>query len=125
MRATLGILVAGFGLLMSATPVLAHHSFSAEFDDKQPVSLKGTVTKVDWMNPHIWIYISAKDEGGKAPSFRPDSDEAGRDRVAPHASSRLNTMDALVPPKPNELDSTHPTATLSRRSRTIGMSANS
>ena len=65
MRAMLGILAAGFGLLISATPVLAHHSFAAEFDDKQPVTLKGTVAKIDWMNPHIWIYIDAKDESGK------------------------------------------------------------
>ncbi len=65
MRAKLSILAAGFGLLISATPVLAHHSFAAEFDDKQPVTLKGTVTKIDWMNPHIWIYIATKDESGK------------------------------------------------------------
>jgi len=65
MRAMLGILAAGVGLLISATPVRAHHSFAAEFDDKQPVTLKGTVAKIDWMNPHIWIYIDAKDESGK------------------------------------------------------------
>lgn len=65
MRATLGVLIAGLGLLTSATPVLAHHSFAAEFDDKQPVTLKGTVTKIDWMNPHIWVYVATKDDSGK------------------------------------------------------------
>ena len=65
MRATLGLLIAGLGLLGSATPVLAHHSFAAEFDANQPVTLKGTVTKIDWMNPHIWVYVAAKDESGK------------------------------------------------------------
>ncbi len=70
MRAMLGILAAGVGLLVSATPVLAHHSFAAEFDDKQPVTLKGTVTKIDWMNPHIWIYIAAKDESGKVTQWQ-------------------------------------------------------
>jgi hypothetical protein len=65
MRAKLGLLVAGFGLLVSATPVFAHHSFAAEYDDKKPITLKGTVTKVEWMNPHIWVYVAAKEDSGK------------------------------------------------------------
>ena len=52
-------------LLGSAIPGMAHHSFSAEFDGSKTITLKGTVTKVDWMNPHIWIYIDAKDDSGK------------------------------------------------------------
>jgi hypothetical protein len=52
------------GLLAAAMPVLAHHSFSAEFDGTKRVNLKGTVTKVDWMNPHIWLYLDVKDEKG-------------------------------------------------------------
>jgi hypothetical protein len=53
------------GLLLAAViPVFAHHSFAAEFDDKKPVTLKGTVTKLEWLNPHIWIYLDAKDEKG-------------------------------------------------------------
>ena len=51
-------------LLTASFPVLAHHSFSAEFDAQKRISLKGTVTKVDWMNPHIWIYLDVKDEKG-------------------------------------------------------------
>ena len=70
MTAKLSMVAAGFGLLISATPVLAHHSFAAEFDDKQPVTLKGTVTKIDWMNPHIWIYIAAKDDSGKVTQWQ-------------------------------------------------------
>ncbi len=53
----------GAGLL-AALPVLAHHSFAAEYDDSKPVTLTGSVTKVEWMNPHIWIYVDAKDESG-------------------------------------------------------------
>jgi hypothetical protein len=64
MKATFGVVLAGLGLLISAAPAFAHHSFAAEFDDKQPITLTGTVTKIDWMNPHIWIYISVKDESG-------------------------------------------------------------
>ena len=53
------------GLLVAAMPLLAHHSFAAEYDDKKPVSIKGTVTKVEWANPHIWFYVDVKDAVGK------------------------------------------------------------
>jgi Family of unknown function (DUF6152) len=49
-------------LLSAALPALAHHSFSAEFDNDKKVNLQGTVTKVDWLNPHIWIYLDVKDD---------------------------------------------------------------
>lgn len=64
MRAIQAVLVAGIGLLAVAFPLAAHHSFAAEFDATKPVDLQGTVTKVDWMNPHIWIYLDTKDESG-------------------------------------------------------------
>ena len=50
------------GLVSAALPALAHHSFSAEFDASKKVSLEGTVTKIDWLNPHIWIYLDVKDD---------------------------------------------------------------
>jgi hypothetical protein len=53
------------GLLLAATPVLAHHSFAAEYDQKQPVTIKGVVTKLDWMNPHVYFYVDATDADGK------------------------------------------------------------
>ncbi len=59
-----GVLTAGLGLLLAAAPLLAHHSFSAEFDGNQKVTIKGAVTKVEWMNPHAWFYVDAKDDAG-------------------------------------------------------------
>jgi hypothetical protein len=69
MRAYLGILVAGAGLLLSAPAVFAHHSFAAEYDASKPVELKGTVTKVEWTNPHARFYVDVKDANGKVTNW--------------------------------------------------------
>ena len=52
----------GFGVLLAAIPVDAHHSFAAQYDSEQVVTLTGIVTKVDWMNPHIYIYVDVTNE---------------------------------------------------------------
>ena len=51
-------------LLMMSYPLRAHHSFAAIFDDSKPVKLQGAVTKLEWMNPHVWFYIDVKGENG-------------------------------------------------------------
>jgi Family of unknown function (DUF6152) len=63
MRQTALLWVAA-GVLMAAAPMLAHHSFSAEYDGAKRVTLKGIVSKVDWMNPHVYFYIDVKDDSG-------------------------------------------------------------
>lgn len=65
MRAKLCVLIATAGLLVSALPVFGHHSFAAEYDSTKPVELKGTVTKVEWTNPHARFYVDVKDANGK------------------------------------------------------------
>ncbi len=64
MRAKLGVLVAVAGLLVSAVPVLAHHSFAAEYDPGKAITLKGTVTKIEWTNPHARFYLDVRTEDG-------------------------------------------------------------
>jgi hypothetical protein len=65
MRTKLAIVVAGIGLLLRVEPVLGHHSFAAEFDAKRPVKLRGTITRMEWINPHAWIHIDVKGPDGK------------------------------------------------------------
>lgn len=69
MRAKLGVLIAAAGLMASAVPMFAHHSFAAEYDASKPVELKGTVTKVEWTNPHARFYMDVKDAGGKVTNW--------------------------------------------------------
>src|ERR1039458_1448741 len=68
MKATFALLVAGLALLAPAG-ALAHHSFAAEYDVKKPVTLKGTISKVEWTNPHARFYIEVKDESGNVQTW--------------------------------------------------------
>jgi len=64
MRTKLAVILAGTGLLLGALPVWAHHAFAAEFDAKKPVHFTGTVTKMEWINPHAWMHIDVKGADG-------------------------------------------------------------
>lgn len=64
-----GWMAAGVLLVATAVPVLAHHSFSAEYDSAKKITLKGIVTKVDWMNPHVYFYLDVTDDNGNVANW--------------------------------------------------------
>lgn len=91
MRTQISILIACFGLLLAVRPVVAHHSFSAEFDVDQPVTLRGTLTKMEWTNPHCWFYLDVKDKSGETVNW-------GVEAGTPNALLRLGFTKNALPP---------------------------
>jgi len=69
MKMTLAMLVAVTLSSAASVPLAAHHSFAAEFDAKQPVLFKGTVTRMEWINPHVWIHINVAQPNGKTEAW--------------------------------------------------------
>ena len=90
MRTRLSIVVLGVGLLSAAVPLVAHHSFAAEYDAQKAVKFTGTVTTMEWINPHAWIHMDVKKADGKVESWMI---EAG----APNALLRRGFTKASLP----------------------------
>jgi len=76
-------------VILAAAPLMAHHSFAAEYDAKKPIELKGTITKVDWMNPHVYFYIDVKDDSGKIANW---AFEMGPPRLLERGGWKKSTM---------------------------------
>lgn len=91
MQIRLFIAAAGIVVLAAGAPLVAHHAFAAEFDGTRPVTLKGTVTKMEWVNPHAWLHMDVKGPDGKVINW---SIEGG----APNALLRLGWNRNSVPP---------------------------
>jgi hypothetical protein len=69
MTVKVGVFVASLSLLAGAVPLLAHHSFAAEYDASKTIKISGTVTKMEWMNPHARFYVDVKEENGKVTNW--------------------------------------------------------
>jgi hypothetical protein len=65
----LSVLALGIAVVSAVVPAAAHHSFSAEYDAKKPVTLTGTVSNVEWMNPHVYFYLDVTGEDGKVANW--------------------------------------------------------
>ena len=59
-----------FSLMLTTTPAMAHHSFDAEYDSKKVATITGVLTKIDWVNPHAYLYVETKDSGGVSKNVR-------------------------------------------------------
>ena len=69
MRVFVSLAAAAVMLLLTTPPASGHHSFAAEFDVNQPITLRGTLTKMEWINPHGWLHIDVKGPDGKVESW--------------------------------------------------------
>jgi hypothetical protein len=65
MSSRVAVLALGVSLALSPFSAVAHHSFAAEYDSAQPITVKGTVVTMEWVNPHSWLHILVKDDAGK------------------------------------------------------------
>jgi hypothetical protein len=90
MKASMPRLLVTLALLLTTKPVFSHHSFAAEFDGTQPVTLRGTVTKVEWANPHGWIYLDVKGTDGKTVNWAVET-------AAPNALIRRGVRNSDFP----------------------------
>jgi Family of unknown function (DUF6152) len=87
-RIYFGVL-AVLGAALAAAPAMAHHSFAAEYDSKKPVKITGTITKVDWMNPHVYFFMDVEDDSGKVTQW---GFEMGPPNLLQRAGWTRNTM---------------------------------
>ena len=89
------VLAVSFGLLLLAIPALAHHSATAEFDTSKTFTVKGTITKLEWINPHVYMYADVADEGGKVIPYSFETGPPGNLRRAGVLRTMFNVGDVV------------------------------
>ena len=81
------------GALCASQPALAHHPFAAEYDVNKPVTLTGTLTKMEWVNPHGWIYMDVKQPDGKVKHWTIET--AGPSQLSRHGLKKADFTDGM------------------------------
>jgi Family of unknown function (DUF6152) len=82
--------------LLSAIPVLAHHSVTAEFDSSKSFTVKATITKIEWVNPHIYMYADVKDDNGTVTNYAFEGGPPGNLRRSGILKTMFNVGDAVT-----------------------------
>jgi hypothetical protein len=82
--------------LAAATPMFAHHSFGAEYDSAKPITLAGVVTKIDWSNPHVYIYLAVKGDDGQIVNWALEGHPPNTLRRTGWTRSALKESDAIT-----------------------------
>jgi hypothetical protein len=94
-RRPLGTFALALALLSSAVPLLAHHSVTAEFDSSKSFTVKGTITKIEWVNPHIYMYADVKDDNGTVTPYSFEGGPPGNLRRAGVLKTMFNVGDVV------------------------------
>ena len=93
MKTKILVVLLAAGALWSVQPAQAHHAFAAEYDEKKPVTLTGIVTKVQWVNPHGWIYMDVKQPDGKVKHWTIET--AGPSQLSRHGLKKADFTDGM------------------------------
>jgi hypothetical protein len=94
-RRPLGTFALALALLSSAIPLLAHHSVTAEFDSSKSFTVKATITKIEWVNPHIYMYADVKDDNGTVTPYSFEGGPPGNLRRAGVLKTMFNVGDVV------------------------------
>lgn len=94
-RRSFGTFALALALLSSAIPLLAHHSVTAEFDSSKSFTVKGTITKIEWVNPHVYMYADVKDDNGTVTPYSFEGGPPGNLRRAGVLKTMFNIGDAV------------------------------